>query len=120
MENLSWDEEARAVISDISSSVASAGLSAINNTKDFGSRIAYINIETKESEKLTVRLDCEGFSVVGRKFDDKSLLSPSNLKYETIYALLNYLSPSYTLTFAQNLSDRLSKLTNGAREANGK
>lgn len=123
MDSLDWKSEAQAVVKDISSCVSSAELASdqINTSKGFDSRIAYINVETKEKEKITVKLDVEGFCVVGRgQFDDKSLESQSNQKYETIYALLNNLSPSYTLTFAQNLTDKLTQLANGRNSQNGK
>lgn len=114
---MNWKAEAQAVIKDISNCVTTARLSSQCATSSGSSsseeEAAYINIETKEGIKITVRLDTSGFSVVGRDhFDDKSLESRSNQKYETIYALLNNLSPSYTLTFAQNLTDKLSKLAN--------
>lgn len=121
---MNWKAEAQAVIKDISNCVTTAKLSSqctpSSESSSSEEEAAYINIETKEGIKITVRLDTSGFSVVGRDhFDDKSLESRSNQKYETIYALLNNLSPSYTLTFAQNLTEKLSKLANSATGSDG-
>lgn len=120
MESLNWEAEAQAVINDIKNCVHSAELSVINTSRDFDSRIAYLNIETKERDKVTVKLDPEGFSVVGRSFDDKSLEnqpSPNIAKYETIYALLNHISPSYTSSFANTLIEKLLQLANDKNES---
>lgn len=112
MENLNWEEEARSIIKDISNCVTKAELSVINTSQQFDSKVAFLNIETKEGDKFTVKLDAGGFSVAGKDFNDTSVEN-QHKKYETIYALLNHLSPSYALTFAQELTDKLNKLREG-------
>ena len=80
--------------------------------------LAYINIETKEEEKFTVQLSVQGFQVVGHEFDSNGGASAKYPNaYETIYALLETISSSYTKSFSNALADKLN-LLNQTEELN--
>ncbi len=50
--------------------------------------------------------------MVGRDHDNRSLEEGTNTEpvFETVYALLNHLSPSYQLSFNHAVSDKLAKV----------
>lgn len=71
----------------------------------------FMNIETKESEKFTIQLNNAGFKVVSHEFDlDQSGSAKYPITYETIYALLQEISPSYVNSFGNALSAKLQNL----------
>ena len=52
--------------------------------------------------------------VVGREYDSLALDGGGDLEaYETVYALLNHLSPSYPSSFQHALADKLEGLEQG-------
>lgn len=106
-----WIEEVIAIIADISSCVSKASLSDKLTSRDVKASCAYFNIETLEPRRICVRVSSEGFSVVGNKFDDKSLEDDKVPIYETPYSLLQSMSPSYVQKFSAELYERLKDLS---------
>jgi len=110
-----WNVEAESVIKEIKGFVHQAFLSdELNNFCNF-QLAAFINIETVENKKITVKLSSIGYTIVGQDFDTKdddaeSVFKTDSCHYETIYALLDSLSAGYTDRFAQSLSASLEKL----------
>ncbi|OTF76766.1 DUF727 domain containing protein [Euroglyphus maynei] len=123
-----WRSEALAVIDDIQPFVEFISISSALPCDNNG---IYINLETKESIRLTIELSSVGFRICGRSFDtiDDSneidhieITSHSSLEdeppsrismnsyYETPYSLLDTISPSYRNAFSDELSQRLMKL----------
>lgn len=102
---IDWRQEASAVIDDISKHVQSISISeklAVTETE------IYINCETYESNKYTIRLSTNGYQVVGDAFD--RCTDVTAIAYETPYALLGVISPGYITSFGNDLSNALSHL----------
>lgn len=77
---------------------------------------ACINIETKELEKFTIRLNLQGFQVIGHDFDtDDNGSVKYPVAYETIYSLLQNISASYVDSFGGALMKKLEDLDNDNR-----
>lgn len=103
---IDWREEATAVIEDISQHVRSISISeslAVTDTE------VYLNCETIESNKYTIRLSSDGYQVVGNAFDRRT--DTTAIAYETPYALLGVISPGYITSFGNELSKALGNLT---------
>ncbi|XP_034078045.1 GSK3-beta interaction protein isoform X2 [Gymnodraco acuticeps] len=98
--------EAEAVVSDVLFAVAEMHLSqSFNSARD----VAHINVETKEGNRYCLELTESGLRVVGYAFDqvDEDL----NTQYhETVYSLLDKLSPGYREAFGNALLQRLEQL----------
>lgn len=102
---IDWREEATAVIDDISKHVHNISISdklAVTETE------VYLNCETNESNKYTIRLSSNGYQVVGNAFD--RCTDTTAIAYETPYALLGVISPGYITSFGNELSKALSHL----------
>ncbi|KAM8834325.1 GSK3-beta interaction protein [Synchiropus splendidus] len=98
--------DAKAVVNDVLFAVAEMHVSqSLNCAPD----IAYINLETREGNRYCLELSDAGLRVVGYSFDqvDEDL---NTQYYETIYSLLDTLSPSYIQAFGNALLQRLEKL----------
>ena len=68
----------------------------------------YMNIETKEAEQFTIRLNGQGFKVVAHIFNsDDNGSEKYPVAFETIYALLEHISPSYVNSFGNALTAKL-------------
>lgn len=102
---ISWPDEAAAVISDVKSHVREILISTILPATELE---VYLNCETLESKKCTIRLSSEGFQIVGDAYDKIDHLN--GFPYETPYALLNVLSPGYVESFGTKLSEALQNL----------
>lgn len=98
-----WITEAKSVIDserlllnriDISSLTASDGV--------------YLNIETLENQSFCVHLNCRGFRVVARDFDQDNNISQTF--YETQFALLTNISPNYSRRFNELVAAKLQEL----------
>ena len=101
-----WREEAAAVIQDIRDCVNDVTVSQHLPCNESG---AYLNMETKECNKVTVEMSTAGFRICGRSYDSLSCRDGKN--YETIYALLDDTSPGYRSSFASALAQKLSHLS---------
>lgn len=97
--------EAEEVIKEVSYAVKSVQISSVlPNSPD----LVYLNLETKENKEFCVELSVRGFRVVSTCFDK---IQDLEFKfYETIYALLDDLSPEYRNTFGDTLAMKLRRL----------
>lgn len=100
-----WPDEAAAVINDVKSHVREIFISKSLPTTELE---IYLNCETLESRKCTIRLSSEGFQIVGDAYDKVDHLN--GYPYETPYALLNVVSPGYAESFGNKLSAALQDL----------
>lgn len=105
---IDWREEATAVIEDIKNHVKNISISNQLNPND---REIFLNCETNELRKITIRLSADGYSVVGNEFDkiESNCIKVSTI-YETPYGLLSAISPGYISSFGNQLTDKLNKL----------
>ncbi|XP_019721017.1 GSK3-beta interaction protein [Hippocampus comes] len=98
--------EADAVVNDVLFAVAQMHVSKnLNNSSD----VAYINVETREGNHYCLELTEAGLRVVGYAFNevDEDL---STQYHETVYSLLDTLSPGYREAFGNALLQRLESL----------
>ncbi|XP_047467966.1 GSK3-beta interaction protein [Mugil cephalus] len=98
--------EAEAVVNDVLFAVAEMHVSQNLNC---ASDVAYINVETREGNRYCLELTEAGLRVVGYAFDqvDEEL---STQYHETVYSLLDTLSPGYREAFGNALLQRLERL----------
>ncbi|XP_041710227.1 GSK3-beta interaction protein isoform X2 [Coregonus clupeaformis] len=98
--------EAEAVVNDVLFAVAKM---YVSQNLDSVLDVAYINVETREGNRYCLELTEAGLRVVGYAFDqvDESL---STQYYETVYSLLDTLSPGYREAFGNALLQRLERL----------
>ncbi|XP_057714917.1 GSK3-beta interaction protein [Corythoichthys intestinalis] len=98
--------EADAIVNDVLFAVAQMHVSKnLNNSSD----VAYINVETRESNRYCLELTEAGLRVVGYAFNqvDEDL---GTQYHETVYSLLDTLSPGYREAFGNALLRRLESL----------
>ncbi|XP_067222795.1 GSK3-beta interaction protein isoform X3 [Chanodichthys erythropterus] len=98
--------EAEAVVNDVLFAVTDMHVS---HSLTSGLDMAYINVETREGNRYCLELTEAGLKVVGHTFDqvDEGL----NTQYhETVYSLLDSLSPGYREAFGNALLQRLERL----------
>ncbi|KAM6968728.1 GSK3-beta interaction protein [Tautogolabrus adspersus] len=98
--------EAEAVVNDVLFAVAEMHVSqSLNSASDS----AYINVETREGNRYCLELAEAGLRVVGYAFNhvDEDL---STQYHETVYSLLDTLSPGYREAFGNALLQRLEML----------
>lgn len=110
-EPIHWPDEAAAVISDIKNHVRQIFTSSVLPSTEFE---IYLNCETIESKKFTIRLSSDGFQVVGHAYNTNDILSA--YPYETPYALLNDISPGYVASFGNELTNALLNLTHDSEK----
>ncbi|XP_020862980.1 GSK3B-interacting protein [Phascolarctos cinereus] len=98
--------EAEAVVNDVLFAVSNMFVSKSLPCSD---DVAYINVETRERNKYCLELSEAGLRVVGYAFDqvDDNIQTPY---HETIYSLLDTLSPAYREAFGNALLRRLEAL----------
>jgi hypothetical protein len=97
-----WKAEATAVIQDIQEHVQNIGISdRIRSTN----QCIYLNVTTVEGAQYCIELSASGFRIAAHAYDDKTELS--NGYFETPYALLNHISPSYRISFGNSLLKKL-------------
>lgn len=102
---INWPDEAAAVINDVKSHVHEIFISTVLPSTEME---IYLNCETLELKKCTIRLSSDGFQIVGDSYD--KIDHTNGFQYETPYALLSVLSPGYTASFGNKLSDALKTL----------
>ncbi|XP_051882319.1 GSK3-beta interaction protein [Pristis pectinata] len=100
--------EAEAVVNDVNFAVNHMAVSKMLPIRE---DVAFINVETKERNRYCLELTEAGLRVVAHGFDqvDESL---SMQYHETIYSLLESLSPAYREAFGNALLQRLEALKN--------
>lgn len=96
--------EANYVKQDISFAVEFVDISTV---LPYEEEVVYLNLETKEREKYCIELTSQGFHIVGRKYDTIEDENATEY-YETIYALLDSISPQYRQLFGESLVAKLS------------
>ncbi|XP_077945997.1 GSK3-beta interaction protein-like [Gasterosteus aculeatus] len=98
--------EAEAVVKDVLFAVDEMHVSqSLNSASD----VAYINVETREGNRYCLELTEAGLRVVGYAFNQVD--EDSNTQYhETVYSLLDKLSPGYREAFGNALLQRLERL----------
>lgn len=69
----------------------------------------YLNVKTQENDTYCVELSVQGFRIVGRTYDTIDDTSQSKY-YETIYTLLDQVSPKYRNSFGDTLLRKLENL----------
>ncbi|XP_056151644.1 GSK3-beta interaction protein isoform X1 [Lampris incognitus] len=98
--------EAEAVVNDVLFAVAEMHVS---QSLDSALDVAYINVETRESNRYCLELTEAGLRVVGYAFDQVNE-ELSSQYHETVYSLLDTLSPGYREAFGNALLQRLERL----------
>ncbi|KAK3580474.1 hypothetical protein CHS0354_001075 [Potamilus streckersoni] len=106
-DNYSLKIEANEIVKEVSYSVNEVKVSEkLPKTKE----LVYLNICTKENVKLCVELSLQGYRVVSRNYDIIEEKMSESRFFETIYALLDTLSPGYRNTFSEALMMKLQGL----------
>lgn len=100
-----WVKEALDVIYDVRAHVKNMHMT----DKLMSSCGMYMNVTTKEGQEFCVHLCPAGFQVVGLKIDCKDLEDNNPETYETPYAFLNKVSPSYRQSFGNLLVQKLNE-----------
>ncbi|XFG12167.1 hypothetical protein AB1E19_015791 [Capra hircus] len=98
--------EAEAVVNDV---LFAVNTMFVSKTLRCADDVAYINVETRERNRYCLELTEAGLRVVGYAFDqmDDHLQTPY---HETVYSLLDTLSPAYREAFGNALLQRLEAL----------
>ncbi|KAK7903895.1 hypothetical protein WMY93_016502 [Mugilogobius chulae] len=98
--------EAEAIINDVLFAVSEMHVShSLNSALD----VAYINVKTRERNQYCLELTEAGLRVVGYAFDQVNE-DMSTHYHETVYSLLDSLSPGYREAFGNALLMRLESL----------
>ncbi|XP_058471843.1 GSK3-beta interaction protein [Solea solea] len=103
--------EAEAVVNDVLFAVTEMHVSqSLTRASD----VAFINVETREGNRYCLELTEAGLRVVGYDFNqvDEDL---NNQYHETVYSLLDTLSPGYREAFGNALLQRLERLKQSGR-----
>lgn len=106
---VNWEAEAHAIIRDVQRHVAEISISArVPSSRTH----IFLNVTTLEQTRICVRVSGEGFRVVG---EDHDQVAPEDElqtadTFDTPYALLGQVSPAYTNSFGNSLSEALQKL----------
>ncbi|CAL8272613.1 unnamed protein product [Merluccius merluccius] len=98
--------EAEAVVSDVLFAVSEM---YVSQSLDSALDVAYINVETREGNRYCLELTEAGLRVVGYGFDQVNE-DLSTQYHETVYSLLDTLSPGYREAFGNALLQRLERL----------
>ena len=105
-----WRIEAQAIINDVRGHVRELRIASIPSSN----HAIHLNLTTLEGLEFCVRLSPQGFSIVGNRHectDNTSSEDDDSAEYyETIYGLLNSISPQYRNSFGNSLLDRLQEL----------
>nr|XP_033806769.1 GSK3B-interacting protein [Geotrypetes seraphini]XP_033806770.1 GSK3B-interacting protein [Geotrypetes seraphini]XP_033806771.1 GSK3B-interacting protein [Geotrypetes seraphini]XP_033806772.1 GSK3B-interacting protein [Geotrypetes seraphini] len=98
--------EAEAVVNDVLFAVRNMFVSKLLPCAE---DVAYINVEIREGNRYCLELTEAGLKVVGCAFDhvDENSEAPY---HETVYSLLDSLSPAYREAFGNALLQRLEAL----------
>ncbi|XP_012673163.1 GSK3-beta interaction protein isoform X2 [Clupea harengus] len=98
--------EAEAVVSDVMFAVSHMCVSPMQSS---GLDVAHINVETREGNRYCLELSEAGLRVVGLGFDQVDETMTTQY-HETVYSLLDSLSPGYREAFGNALLQRLERL----------
>ena len=100
-----WKTEAAAVIQDVQQHVQNI---CISETIRSTNQCIYLDVTTMEGIQCYVELSASGFRIVGNADNNKAELP--NRHFETPYALLSHISPSYSISFGNLLFKKLEHL----------
>uniref|UniRef100_A0A0K8UWF0 GSK3-beta interaction protein n=1 Tax=Bactrocera latifrons TaxID=174628 RepID=A0A0K8UWF0_BACLA len=108
-EVINWEEEAAAIIKDVNPHVA---LIEISQQIPSNVNKVYLNVRTIEGQEYCVQVSSIGFRVVGSAFNSidpgkEEINEEEDVFYETPYALLDKISPSYVESFGNQLCKQL-------------
>ena len=106
-------EEAQAAIREISFGVTSVSI----DTTSSSSTEVILSIVTLEGDSYRVSLTTQGYLVVERN-QSVILENDASIRVESIYALLDKLSPLYRDSFGNSLIGKLAALSEASRAAN--
>uniref|UniRef100_A0ACB8G6J7 Uncharacterized protein n=1 Tax=Sphaerodactylus townsendi TaxID=933632 RepID=A0ACB8G6J7_9SAUR len=98
--------EAEAVVNDVLFAVSNM---FVSKSLPCSEDVAYINVETRERNRYCLELTEAGLRVVGYAFDQVDD-SVQNSYHETVYSLLDSVSPAYREAFGNALLQRLEAL----------
>lgn len=98
--------EAEAIVSDVLFAVSDM---FVSKTLSSGLDLAFINVETREGKRYCLELSEAGLRVVGHSFDQVDPRLRTEY-HETVYSLLDSLSPAYREAFGNALLQRLERL----------
>lgn len=107
-----WRSEAQSVISDVRAHVRDLKICenpALHSTN----REIYLNLTTLEGLDFCVKLSGQGFSIVGNRHDCADNANDDCEFFETIYGLLDSISPRYRDSFGKSLIEKLQELNDG-------
>ncbi|KAM9293904.1 GSK3B-interacting protein [Gastrophryne carolinensis] len=102
--------EAEAIVNDV---LFAVGNMFVSRSLPCAEDVAYINVQIKEGPRYCVELTEAGLRVVGLQFDQVNESCPSQY-HETIYSLLDSISPAYREAFGNALLRRLEALSRDA------
>ena len=105
-----WVVEALSVIEDVKDCVKFISISNVLCPSD---SFVYLNLTILEGEDMCIRLCEQGFQVTGKVHDSTN--DPLPQIYETIYSLLDTVSPKYREAFSDSLIRKLLVLQNSRR-----
>ncbi|XP_053331276.1 GSK3B-interacting protein [Spea bombifrons] len=103
--------EAEAIVNDV---LFAVGNMFVSKNLPCAEDVAYINVEIKEGTRYCLELTEAGLRVVGYSFDQVDEES-RNPYHETVYSLLDTLSPAYREAFGTALLRRLEALKRDGR-----
>lgn len=103
-ESINWLEEARRIIADVGPMVQDIHISSVINCDEIN--CVFLNIRILEGKKYSMKLCFRGFTLIGEDFD-LTEDDENGIQYETIYALLDQISPMYRQVFSNSLSEKL-------------
>ncbi|XP_065837324.1 GSK3B-interacting protein-like [Oscarella lobularis] len=72
--------------------------------------VTYLNLVTREKETYCVELSTKGYRVVGKAFDISEIPPEASQYFETVYSLLNRISPMYRDSFGTTLASKLAQI----------
>ncbi|XP_076445460.1 GSK3B-interacting protein-like [Babylonia areolata] len=99
--------EAEEVVKEVAFAVNFVEVSKVLPITDV---LVYLNLCTKENDNFCVELSVQGFRVVGGQHDTVEGDSTWSRHYETIYSLLDAVSPGYRNSFSETLMAKLQSL----------
>ncbi|OXU22828.1 hypothetical protein TSAR_013605 [Trichomalopsis sarcophagae] len=114
-----WKQEAQAIIGDVRDHVRDIVVCDSPALRS-NNRAIHLNLTTLEGLEFCVRLSPQGFSIVGNRHNctdnaKNDSEDDDGEYYETIYSLLNVISPQYRNSFGNSLLDRLQRLSESQR-----
>lgn len=104
IEEKPFQEELKSIIEEIRFGVTEVGMSTLPADE----LASYFNLQTKEGDRMCIKMSRQGFQVVG---SDYNLSDVENGQcFESINALLDSLSPAYRRLFSEALAKKLQAL----------